>query len=75
MKAISHLNHQASNLVRSCSPQLQGLSGSDQWNLMEAQIVSRTKRGKNYFWKLTEFGRAEGLAVIESLKDRSVAKM
>ena len=52
----------------SCSPQLRGLSGSDQWNLMEAKIASRTKRGKDYFWKLTEFGRAEGRAVIQSLE-------
>ena len=52
-----------------CTPQLRGLSGSDQWNLEQAKIVERTKRGKDYFWKLTEFGRAEGLAVIESLKE------
>ena len=35
----------------------------------QAKIVERTKRGKDYLWKLTEFGRAEGLAVIESLKE------
>ena len=53
----------------SCSPQLRGLSGIHQWNLMDAQIISRTKRGKHYFWKLTEFGRDEGRALIESLRE------
>ena len=66
-KAVPHSTIKQA-IGSSCSPQLRGLSGSDQWNLMEAKIVSRTKRGKDYFWKLTEFGRAEGLAVIEQLK-------
>ena len=66
-QAVSHLT--IKQKIRSdCTPQLRGLSGSDQWNLEQAKIVSRTKRGKDYFWELTEFGRAEGLAVIESLK-------
>ena len=52
-----------------CSPQLRGFpSKPGQWNLEQAKIVERTKRGKDYCWKLTEFGRAEGLAVIQNLK-------
>ena len=66
-KAVSHLTIKQA-IGSSCSPQLRGLSGSDQWNLMEGKIVSRTKPGKDYLWKLTEFGRAEGLAVIQSLR-------
>ena len=70
MKQTKDVTHSAikQEIGSSCSPQLRGLSGSDQWNLMEAKIVSRTKPGKDYLWKLTEFGRAEGLAVIQALK-------
>ena len=58
-----------------CTPQLRAFpSKSDQWNLEQAKIVERTKRGKDYCWKLTEFGRAEGLAVIKSLKDDYTAR-
>ena len=73
-KAISH------SIIREkigsdCTPQLRGFDRHpDQWNLEKAEIVSRTKRGKYYFWKLTEFGRAEGLATIKSLKDGSTAR-
>ena len=76
MKQTKAVPHSAikQEIGSSCSPQLKGLSGSDQWNLTEAQIVSRTQRGKAYFWKLTEFGRAEGLAVIKSLKDGYTAR-
>ena len=55
-----------------CAPQLRGYASKpDQWNLEDANIVSRTKRGKHNFWELTEFGRAEGLAVIQSLKEET----
>ena len=52
-----------------CSPQIRGFpSKPGQWNLEQAKIVERTKQGSDYLWKLTEFGRAEGLAVIQALK-------
>ena len=68
-EAISHLTIKQ-GIGSDCSPQLRGFASKpDQWNLEQAKIVSRVKRGKDYFWKLTKFGRAEGLAVIESLKE------
>ena len=58
-----------------CSPQLRGFpSKPGQWNLEQAKIVERTKRGKDYFWELTEFGRAEGLAVIKALEGMNNVK-
>ena len=76
MKQTKDVTHSVikQEIGSSCSPQLRGLSGSDQWNLVQAKIVSRTKRGSDYFWKLTEFGRAEGLAVIKSLEGMNNVK-